>query len=94
MGDFMILGRRADTLRMRQSPSVTVKMQVPSYGEIALDVPADDADEARAVVIEWLAGDEGDGDWRTIQATIDGQSKMITFKASWVAGFAISTRRK
>lgn len=94
MGDFMILGRRADALQMRRSPSVTVKVQVPSYGEIALDVPADNADEARDVVIEWLAGDADDGDWRTIYATIDGQPKTITFKASWVAGFAISARRR
>lgn len=94
MGDFMILGKRTSDLHMRQVPSVTMKIQVPSYGAIALDVPAASQEEAHDVVVEWLAGEEGDSDWRTINATIDGQSKMITFKASWVAGFDSNTRKK
>lgn len=92
MGGFMSLGRRNEQLTLRPDPSLTVKVQVPGYGEIAMSVPGTDEDDVRATFIEWLKGDENDGDWRTIDAVIDGSSKRITFKSSWVAGFTVNGR--
>lgn len=88
----MILGRQQPGLRMKQDPTVTVKMQIPGYGEVAIDVPGANADDARDTLKEWIKGEEGDDEWRTVHAVIDGQAKDITFRASWVAGFSISRR--
>jgi hypothetical protein len=86
----MSLGRRDDGLKMRRDePVVTIKALISGYGEVAIDVPADDDDEAIAVFIEYLAPSEGESDWRTISAVIDGSHKRITFRASWVSGFSI-----
>lgn len=92
MGNFMSLGRRKPELRMRSEPSMTVKAQIPGYGNVAIEVPGTDEDDVRDTFTEWLAGADGESDWRTIDATIDGQRKQITFRASFVAGFNISGR--
>lgn len=93
MGGYMIIGRQSSGLRLKPQPSITVKVQIPGYGEVAIDVPGKNADDARDTLIEWLQGEEGDSEWRTLHAVIDGQSKDITFRASWVSGFGISRKR-
>ena len=94
MGDFMTLGRQSERLRMRPHPSVTVKVQIPGYGDVAMDVPAESTDEALDIVTEWLVVTPETTDWRTVEAMIDGQSKRIRFRASWVAGFSASLPRR
>lgn len=93
MGDFMALGRRRPQLQMRPEPSMTVKVQIPGYDDVAIEVPGTDENDVRDTFTEWLAGGNDDPDWRTIDATIDGQRKKITFRASLVAGFSISVKR-
>lgn len=94
MGDFMILGRQPDRLQMKRVPSITVKVQIPGHGDVAMDVPADSVDEALDIVTEWLVVTPESPDWRTIDATIDGQLKRIKFRASWVATFSASLPRQ
>lgn len=69
---------------------MTVKCQVPGYGEIQIEnVPGDTVGEVIATFIEWLKGDEESGDWITISASIDGKRSMLTFRGSWVAAFRV-----
>ena len=93
MGGYMILGRQSTGLTLRPDPTVTIKVQIPGYGDVAMDVPGENIEEAEATLREWLKGEEGDDDWRTIHAKIDGQSKRITFRASWVAGFSTRSEK-
>lgn len=93
MGDFMSLGRPDNGLRMKPDQTVTLKVSVPGHGEMALDVPGATVEDAEATFIQWLEGDEDEGAWRTIYATVDGQHKKITFRASWVAAFSSKLNR-
>jgi hypothetical protein len=84
----MTLGR-SKPRRMSQDDMTQIKCQIPGYGEVAIDVPGTDPEDVRDTFIEWLVGDEKDGDWRTVHASIDGKKCELTFRASWVAGFRI-----
>lgn len=69
---------------------MTVKCQIPGYGEIVIEhVPGETVEEVIATFVEWLKGAEGDDDWRTVTASIDGKTSQLTFRGSWVAAFRV-----
>lgn len=101
MGNWMVLGRTEQTLRMRSASTMPVKMQVSGYGEVVIEFPGESESDVRATVIAWLDNeimseggepDDVSGDWRTVQATLDGSRSFLTFRASWVSGFRIGAR--
>lgn len=101
MGNWMVLGKTERALRMRPADMTPVKMQVSGYGEVVIDFPGKSEPDVRATVIAWLnneimaegeeAGDVS-GDWRTVEATLDGSRSFLTFRASWVSGFRIGAK--
>jgi len=86
----IVAQRRAGPL---DEDEYSVSFSIGGFTDIGLAVPGRSVADVSATFRVWLDtvndSEIGEGDWRTVDAMVDGSHQSITFRGSWVAAFTV-----
>jgi hypothetical protein len=90
-----VVTRRPGRLYQPAERSFTITCSLGGFNDVKLEWYGTSTDDARDTFLEYLHKNDEFGipgwpEYRTMGVRFYGQSKSLTFKTEWVAGFTVS----